>query len=355
MQTTGSSDKKQGRPSELSLTAQRSLLQEIKLRGGSIKACNITKLCDDDTDTFGLPRSTTRRAIQNQVDYYKRNPERYHSQQLDLLGDIFERLEGPSNTPTPPRSTLATTKASASSPQIPIDLFNAMSVNDYYGKVKHDFACDINYSEGWKNHGVLIFKSPAIKVGANPVISTSVLTIIAEGVDARFFDIDDFDPFKLTQTGPSQFVVEKPAAGFDTLFPLGNGDEEDDNTENFVVSNIENEQNEYNIVRNKLVQRDSSTAPQDYSHYRSKTLFRCQEGEVLDFALIDPDKREGEVDYDFIGHIDSAQLSVKWRIAFKPSKDETRVIKQQKKSKNKAKEKFERYKVKRAGETGSFF
>ena len=349
-QTTSTSfgSPQQGRPSSLSQSTQKSILEELKNRGG-LGLVNITKLCESDPETFGQPRSTTRRAVQNKIQGYKNNPDHYHSQQLELLGEIFERWdpppptseeEEPSKSPAAPRRTPVKAKKPSPSPSL-ASLFSNMSVNDYYGSIGHyDESHNVDLVEAWNNKGAFMFVTPAIEVGDNPTISTDVLTVMIEGVDPRFFGHAEFNPFKMTQVSAHQFVLERPSAGFDTLFPPP---DDDDNKASFLspappefqVSHISQEQNEYKIARNKLVNAEGK---RDLSHLRTKILYDVGRDKTLDFGLIDSNKRRGEVEYEFIGSMDTA-VGVKFRIAFKPDQDDGRVLKTRKQS-NGVKEKF---------------
>ena len=321
-----------GRSSDLSFSTQRSILLAIKEAGG-LELFNTTTLCAADPDTFGPLASATRRAVQNKVDTYKRFPDRYHNQQLEILGEIFERREQPFSASSKQK---ATPSPIPSSPPVPTNLFASMSL-DPFGRVAHDQVHDVNLLDAWDNSGCFIYKTKGVKVGdddGNNVVSTDVLTIVIECADARFFEVENFEPYKLTQTSRDEFVLERPRAGFDTLFPSTEESVE------FVVGATEQEQDEYKVARNRLIKPGGSDI-QDFSFLRSKTLFRCGGVGDLDFALIDPEKRKGEVDYEFIGDFASAQLGLRWRIAFKETE---RFIKQRKQNRNKVKEKFEAYK-----------
>ena len=325
---------KVGRPTELSFTGLKSLLQDIQNRGG-LKGLNLTDVCDNNTEELGAPGSTLRRSVQNKVGDWKRNPDRYHSDQLDTLGFLFERLESPlSLTPTP----VSPPPTNKSSQRVSLSrLLDNMSLNDHYGAVPHDIALNVNFAEAWNNDGAFIFKAPAVTVGQNPSVSTDVLVVLIEDVDQRWFQFDDFEPFKMTQVSPNKFVLEKPAAGYETLRPAFET-EEDWDDDAFVVSETEQIQNEYKIARNNLLKRSDGV---DYSHLRKKTLFTVESPHVLDFTLMDPDKRHGEVDYDFVAN-GKQSLAVEFRIAYKPEA-EARVVKQRRKNRNQAKDKFARF------------
>ena len=327
--------KKGGRLTELSFTGLKALLQEIQNRGG-LKGLNLTDVCDTHPEELGAPNSSLRKSVQNKVGDWKRKPDRYHSDQIDTLGFLFERLESPlSSTPTPaspPPTNQSSHRVSLSR------LLDNMSLNDHYGAVPHDMALNVNFTEAWNNDGAFIFKAPAVTVGENPSISTDVLVVLIEDVDQRWFDVDDFEPFKMTQVGPNKFVLEKPAAGYETLRPAFETEEDANDDDAFIVSGTEQIQNEYKIARNKLLKRGVGS---DYAHLRKKTQFTVESQEVLDFTLIDPDKRHGEVDYDFVANGQDS-LAVIFRIAYKPAA-EARVVKQRRKNRNQAKEKFARF------------
>ena len=163
--------KKGGRPTELSFAGLKALLQEIQNRGG-LKGLNLTDVCDTHPEELGAPNSTLRKSVQNKVGDWKRKPDRYHSDQIDTLGFLFERLESPlSSTPTPaspPPTNQSSHRVSLSR------LLDNMSLNDHYGAVPHDMALNVNFTEAWNNDGAFIFKAPAVTVGENPSISKTV-------------------------------------------------------------------------------------------------------------------------------------------------------------------------------------
>ena len=64
---------KLGCPTELSFAGLKSLLQEIQNRGGQ-KGLNLTDICDNNMEKLGAPGSTLRKAVQNKVGDWKRNP-----------------------------------------------------------------------------------------------------------------------------------------------------------------------------------------------------------------------------------------------------------------------------------------
>ena len=180
---------------------------------------------------------------------------------------------------------------------------------------------------------MVIWKTPGVSVGTNPIISTDVITFFFPHVDARFFvatEAVEYEPFTFTQVASNACVAEWPLADFETLFgpPQGSPNE-------FIVSEDPNEQNEYNVMRNML--------PTDKAMKRQKCMFVFHPSVRLDFGLIDPMQRQGKVDYEFVGDFDGPNFGIKLRIAVEPEGENGRVLRAEEVNRNRARERFRQF------------
>lgn len=171
------------------------------------------------------------------------------------------------------------------------------------------------------------------------------ITIIRPDIDGRFFeDAGSFEPVKATQIDYDSVDVEFPAGPFDFFCgprPQEDGtfNEEDDATK-FIVSDNVNEQNEYEVMRNNVIDLP------DKSMWRFKLRLQFK-GMRLDFGLIDEKKKKGLIDYKFC---DGPSACVKWRIAVVP-KDDQRILRKAKNNPDSHREKYQRFQASRRRRT----
>lgn len=207
----------------LSLSTQKSLLLDIKSKGGLksvIDKAFLEEICNKNTEAYGGPGTPLCRQVQNCVDYLKKNPQSYEMLQKQLLGSVIDRY---SLTPTD-LSKQFESLAILSSKVTLMEESNNMSC--FFGKVDYDDTHEV-HSCAWKNHGILIWKAKEVSVGSKPTISTDIYTVMFQGVDPHFFTVEDFEPYKLTQISAKELVVEYPVAGYEFLF----GQHTDENVE----------------------------------------------------------------------------------------------------------------------------
>ena len=324
-----------------------------------------------------------RQAIINKVNYAHREPASYEELQIKLFGQILDPV--PPTTPgihtpprisTPPPRTTPSSRRKASlsplrgdtkkaknfaSPNCDLSsLFDKMSIqtpNEYYGNVDHDESIIANLGQSWRNRDVQIFEVPNILVGSNPSVLTSTITFLLTNIDSRWFDksVDKFVPFKLTQTGVDTVVLERPWASFDFFYgprmTEQNAFDPNDIADAFIISSENNEQFEYEIMRNKLVDTDN-----EGTHVWRERLQIKFKDRRLDYQIINPTCRRGEVPMEFVF---APVPGIKWRIACVP--EEKRVLRPKEKESNSAADLFAQYKKERAAilqkagqEQGSF-
>ena len=344
----------------LTQSTQKSLLLDLKTEGGLeavVLGHKLEKICNSNTAIYGLPNSKLRVQVQNKVDYLRKNPKSYINLQKQLLGTAIDELPDPVFV-----SPLKNSKADLSSPTDLSLKFDKLAIGHMsslnpYGQVKHDETHVVATDAMWKNRGLLIWKTPAVTVGLKPTWSTAVYSLVAESVDPRFFTIDNFEPYKMTQVGNQELVYEYPCAGYDTLFgeqaEVEEGspnvqeeleDEEGKELETMsdkgrVLSRNPQEQKEYLGHYNALTTTADGEEP-DYSTYRAKLLLKFPDN--LNYKLLAPSNSAGEISYRYVLAGDSPfSMAVKWRIAVDDR--EKKIVKKNKKNKNKAKEKFERF------------
>lgn len=278
----------------LSDTIVTELLRDINQRGG-LHRFNLSALIKDKPDTYYTDESA-KRAIQNKVNKFKRNPFHYHNEQNRLVGFVLDPIKNPSSA--------------APSTQELSSLFGTLSMTDQFGRVPYDFAIDIDPRQPWGNREVFVLKTPAVEVGVNPTLCTDVYTITpSHGVDIRFLRATNFQPYKLTQVGQKELVYEEPISTYD--FVVGTQG-------SFVLSQNSQEQNEYKIARNKV--------GDDPKKWTTKYLLKFPD--PVNYQIIMPENSRGEVAAEFCGQLQS--ISVKWRIAVVPMEEEMRVLHEQK-------------------------
>ena len=189
-------------------------------------------------------------------------------------------------------------------------------MKNFYGMAAFDKVHKVK-PQAWKNQHVMIWKTKGVPVGKNPTISTEVYTLLIPSIDICFFDVDDFKPFKVTQTGPSELVLESPCASYDFIF-----EEYEEDKDNEAYGSVQEELRDNKakeldgkrkgpviISRNKaemkafinqvnnLTTTDDSETP-EYWTYCNKLLLKFKE--TLNDTLIYPDKCHGSVPYTFM-------------------------------------------------------
>ena len=337
----------------LDKNTQKELLFDIKAWGGItqvIKEKLLDSICNQNTEIYGVNKSVLRKQISNKFDYLKNNPHSYKKLQRQLLGTVIDHVSVDNQVDQVLQ---------------PIDLCNAFektlkishqgnTISRYFGKVDFDPNSTIVHSvdsSAWKNRGLLIWKSSEISVGRNPTISTDVYSILIEGIDPRFFSVDNFEPYKATQISPNELVIEYPCAGYDFLF--GEFLVEEDSNENqvqeeliengvmeiesaleeattgYVVSRNRGEQKAFIIQHNDLTTTDDGKEPNNEA-YRTKIVLRFKE--TLNYGLTCPNNKLGNIDYRFISGDSPYSFAVKWRIAV--DGDKKKVVKKVKKNCN---------------------
>lgn len=256
------------RPLALSFRQQKELVLRIVEYGG-LKNLNVNRFLTDQG--IGRGNSGIGRSYINKINDLRRRPVAYEKLQLDLLGKIIDDPSKESSTPL---------LASTSTKQLS-NLFETMSVNDYFGNVSWDEILDIGDDLGL-NGQFILFNTPGIECGEDPVISTNVVTIMYPDCDPRFFvGDDDFKPYKATQINYNEIVVEFPVGPYDFLYgkkPDESGLYAKDDAEAFIVSELKDEQNEYEILRNQFTDR---------KNWHKKVLLCFPKSVRLEFGIID--------------------------------------------------------------------
>ena len=270
---------------------------DIKAEGGLAKVIKkvLEEICDNNKVAFGTPASQQRKKVQNKIDYLKNNPKSYEKLQRNLFGSIIDTYTG-YNIVTYVTSTPVKTAKSEVKPinlsrdfeKISIDNRYAHAMSKLYGKVSYDDTHKVK-PEAWKNRGGIIWKAQDVNVGTKPTISTDIYTLMVSGIDPRYFMINDFEPYKLTQVSPTELVYEEPCAPYEFLFgdfdemEMAAGDNDNDVQEeledeekgkmeteyglgNLVVSQNKAEQKAYVIQQHDLTVGDNGKTP-DYSTY----------------------------------------------------------------------------------------
>ena len=336
----------------LSNATQKELLFDIKARGGLetvTKERLLEDICNSNTDLYGPPNLKLRKSVSNRIDYLKNNPTSYEKLQRQLLGTVFDYYASSPIKPTELSKTFGRLSISS----------RANTMSQYFGNTPPT-GVDVHIVDplAWKNRGILIWKSKEVSVGQNPTISTDVYSIMIESIDPRFFTVDSFTPFKATQISEHDILIEYPAASYDFLFGEY-GDPDDDDTmsgnaqvqeeldkveskleegKGLVVSCNRNEQKAFLIQQNKFTTTDEGKES-DYESYLTRLLLRFNE--PLNYGLIYPDSKKGEIDYRFVAGESPYSCSVKWRIAV--NKVKPQVVKKVKPNKNKHQDKFKRF------------
>ena len=296
----------------LSLSTLKELFDDITESGGLHNdAFSLRDIAFKKPEIYGTPWSTLRRKVENKVNYLKSlSPKSFQKHKAKSLIDFTDTSLYDTSKPA-----AEVTKKPSPLPSKPLPTtinqytFLESIMTDYYGRVPFDFAIDRD-SRPWMNRDYFIIKTESVNVGKNPIVSTAVYSICLNDIDPRWFqnDLGDWIPFKATQIGVSTIVFEKPCGPYDLLY----GKKLD-------MSSNRQEQDEFNIARNQVRALD------DRDKWRIK--IKIDFGEPLDYALIDPDKRRGEMDFDFKGGLAGQGLSLVWRIAVKPQVD--RVVQEQ--------------------------
>eukprot|EP00977_Amphora_coffeiformis_P014190 scaffold3912_cov136-Amphora_coffeaeformis.AAC.4 len=346
----------------LPLTTQKQLLLDIKANGGLRSLSDLESICDKRPGIYGDLGTSARKKVQNKVNYLKTGDKAYQRLQLKIFGSVVDQY-----SPTQKKRTnIEPFDLSASFHKLHVS--NTMSMSRFFGQVKYDDIHQVK-PQAWKNRGVMIWKSKDVSVGQDPTISTDVYTILLEGIDPRFFTIKNFQPFQATQTAANEIVVERPAASFDFLFGKFEGMEdeqakqvqeelEDDEKqevektvqhEGYTISRNHVEQKAYVIQHNDLTTTDDGEEP-DYNTYLEKIAFQFPES--LNYQLIYPNAKLGMIDYGFTAGDDPHSCGVKFRITIEPTSK--RIVKKQRKNKNRAQGKFGRFILKHAEKFDGF-
>ena len=105
---------------------------------------------------------------------------------------------------------------------------------------------------------------PAVNVRKDPVMLTTVHSILYNDVDPCWFqmDIEDFEPYKATQIAPSKIVIQMPKCPYNFLFGVVldcNGDYESEDISSAFLLNNTTEQKELDILRNHPKVEDPKT------------------------------------------------------------------------------------------------
>lgn len=299
----------------------------------------------------------------NKINFCRRNLAHYEELQVKLFGRVrdsckesdAEELSDSELDPVEPiaspppaqvQPTFSPTRVQVSSSLVADPTIDSliksvfkMDVNNtHFGTVSHEEAITANLKQGFRNRGLKIFSTPNVVVGTTPSISTTTITILLSNVDARWFgkDVENFIPYKMTQTAQNSIVFESPVADYDFFFSPRMNEEnafdDIDLKDAFVVSDEDAEQVEFEIMRNQLIDEDNRN---EAWHQRIKIDFP---GKRLDYSIINPNRRNGEIPMEFV----FAPLPVvKWRVAIVP--DTQRVVRPKEKESNSAHDLYQKY------------
>ena len=281
-------------------------------------------------------------AFVNKVNFCRRYPDHYEEWQIKLHGRILDNSK-PEKKPTRHSRTAPATPPCAPAALSSVDhlaeTLVAMDLNNkHFGTVSHGEAITANLTQGYRNKGLKIFSTDNVIVGSTPVISTTTMTIMLSNIDARWFgrDVENFLPFKMTQTSHNSLVFEYPIADYDFFFSPRMNEEnsfdKEDIADALIVSTEDAEQYEYEIMRNQIIDEENRN---EAWHGRLQINFEC---ERLDYSIIHPNQRNGVIPMEFVF---APVPAVKWRIAVVP--DNQRVLRPKEKETNSAHDLYQEY------------
>lgn len=353
-----------GRPGKLELPQQKEFVDDIVYLGG-LSGLKYQKLVDykyiyDTSTSIG-------NAFRNKYNYLKTNPSAYEKLQVQLFGRVVDNsfldkknqsttstpvsettpsdstkpatrassTPKPKSTPTPKPTSATPTSILQSTPTptstiVPDDLFKrfgAMNINERFGNVPFDDTITVDLSKGtYIGHDLVIFSTPNRVVSEQPVLSTDVVTFLLTNTDRRWKESlpVKFRPFRFTQVGVNEFVLEKPKASYDFFFAPRLDKQNDGNyqfnmteiDDAFIVSEDDEEMKVYERARASLLDFKNKYPPQTSWYKRTKIVIT---GRVLDYQLLDADKRQGRIKSNWTFGVNA---EIKWRVAVVPEHDE---------------------------------
>jgi hypothetical protein len=225
-------------------------------------------------------------------------------------------------------------------------VFQNLRVNDFYGALVPEIWVDVDESKPLDHLLFRIMMTPGVQVGKNPVVRTPALyMMVREGIDPRWFEtgLTGFEPFKCQQIGTLEVAIRLPKCPFEWLFgPFPDAETNtyaaEDREDAFLMATA-GEQDTLDAIRNSLKVED----PKTWALVVGLQFKKCPT--CLDYTLLDHEKRNGEVEFDYCGS--GKGVSMSFRIASKPVNENENTIRKKKARKDHYKNKLEAYAARR--------